>query len=203
MTKKIAQELGGRPTVEVKKMELQKLINDSLTALNKQLQQAQQQLTQQMTTQLNQIVQNLNKEVETKLRAIRGPTITLPPGTAPGAAADDREIIPGGIGEDLSPKDVDPKQLEMGIKVELEHTGDKDVAKEIALDHLAEDPKYYTKLKEVHQDAKDRLGPRGKKQNLRLPDFWRRNFDYGESPYMHLDKIKTITDKPRLSKRKK
>lgn len=46
------------------------------------------------------------------------------------------------------------------------------------------------------------LGPRGKKQNKNLPDFWRRNFDYLHSPYMHLDKIKKITDRPKMSKRK-
>ena len=52
-------------------------------------------------------------------------------------------------------------------------------------------------------DARDNhLGPRGKKQNPKLPDFWRRNFDYGESPYMHMDEIKTITDRP-ISKRKR
>lgn len=72
------------------------------------------------------------------------------------------------------------------------------------MDHLAEDPKYYTKLKKVHQDAKDKyLGPRGKRQNPKLPDFWRRNLDYGESPYLYMDKLKTITDKPTISKRKK
>jgi len=38
------------------------------------------------------------------------------------------------------------KQLDKGVKVELEHTKDKSVAREIALDHLAEDPKYYDKL---------------------------------------------------------
>lgn len=37
-------------------------------------------------------------------------------------------------------------QLDKGIKVELEHTNDRKVAREIALDHLAEDPKYYDKL---------------------------------------------------------
>jgi hypothetical protein len=35
----------------------------------------------------------------------------------------------------------------MGIKVELEHTDDLDKAKKIALDHLAENPYYYTALK--------------------------------------------------------
>lgn len=31
----------------------------------------------------------------------------------------------------------------------MEHTGSKSIAKEIAMDHLFEDPKYYTKLKQV------------------------------------------------------
>jgi len=38
------------------------------------------------------------------------------------------------------------KQLNKGIKVEMEHTDDKTKAKEIALDHLFEDPNYYDKL---------------------------------------------------------
>ena len=41
------------------------------------------------------------------------------------------------------------KQLDKGVKVELEHTKDKSIAREIALDHLAEDPKYYDKLAKV------------------------------------------------------
>lgn len=50
-------------------------------------------------------------------------------------------------------KDADPKELEMGIKVELEHTDDKDKAKEIALDHLAELPDYYTRLKKMEKEG--------------------------------------------------
>jgi len=41
------------------------------------------------------------------------------------------------------------KQLEKGIKVEMEHTKNKKKAKEIAMDHLYEDPKYYNKLKKI------------------------------------------------------
>lgn len=41
------------------------------------------------------------------------------------------------------------KQLEMGIKVEHEHTDDEDKARRIALDHLDEKPDYYTKLKKA------------------------------------------------------
>ena len=40
-------------------------------------------------------------------------------------------------------------QLSMGTKVETEHTNNKSTAKEIAMDHLWEDPNYYTKLKKI------------------------------------------------------
>lgn len=41
----------------------------------------------------------------------------------------------------------DAKELDMGIRVEMEHTTDKYVAKQLALDHLAENPHYYSTLK--------------------------------------------------------
>jgi predicted nucleotidyltransferase len=40
-------------------------------------------------------------------------------------------------------------QLDKGIKVELEHTSDRNVARKIALDHMREDPHYYNKLAKV------------------------------------------------------
>lgn len=40
-------------------------------------------------------------------------------------------------------------QLEKGVKVEMEHTKNDDSARKIALDHLAEVPDYYDKLKQV------------------------------------------------------
>jgi hypothetical protein len=48
---------------------------------------------------------------------------------------------------ELNPNQIHPQELRMGIKVELEHTDDLDKAKKIALDHLAENPFYYTALK--------------------------------------------------------
>lgn len=42
-------------------------------------------------------------------------------------------------------------QLTMGIKVEGEHTTHKDKAREIALDHLWENPNYYTKLRKMEK----------------------------------------------------
>ena len=43
------------------------------------------------------------------------------------------------------------KQLEMGIKVESEHTTNKEIAKNIALQHLEELPDYYTRLKKAEK----------------------------------------------------
>ena len=42
-------------------------------------------------------------------------------------------------------------QLAKGIKVELEHTSDSAIAKEIALDHIAERPDYYDMLIKAEQ----------------------------------------------------
>ncbi len=43
------------------------------------------------------------------------------------------------------------KQLEMGMKVEHEHTTDNDEAMDIALQHLDEIPNYYSKLKKMEK----------------------------------------------------
>jgi hypothetical protein len=45
--------------------------------------------------------------------------------------------------------DYDEEELNMGIEIEMEHTSDPRIARKIALDHLAEFPKYYTALKEM------------------------------------------------------
>ena len=53
----------------------------------------------------------------------------------------------------ITDEDVDPKQLEMGIKVEHEHSPDDEVAERITLDHLAEIDDYYTRLKTMEDEA--------------------------------------------------
>lgn len=57
--------------------------------------------------------------------------------------------IKGGKADKKKPSDVDPEQLKMGIKIEHEHTNDKKLAQEIAMDHLTEFPNYYTELKKM------------------------------------------------------
>ena len=46
------------------------------------------------------------------------------------------------------------KQLKKGIEIEKEHTKNKSQAKEIAMDHIGEDPKYYDKLSKMEIEEK-------------------------------------------------
>lgn len=55
-------------------------------------------------------------------------------------------------------ENVDPKELAMGMEAEKEHTQDEALAKKIAMDHLKEDPKYYTKLKAAGLEECDDMG---------------------------------------------
>lgn len=62
----------------------------------------------------------------------------------------------GGKADNLSLEDIAKKhnvsidkinnQLKKGLKVEMEHTNDKEKAKEIVMDHLTELPDYYDRL---------------------------------------------------------
>jgi hypothetical protein len=92
--------------------------------------------------------------------------------------------IPGGMAKGKSLQDIVNKhkdwsyeyvkdQLDKGIKVELEHTTSEEVAKEIAMDHLWEDPQYYIKLSKIEQpvqesDPKTGTGKKPKGSGRRL-----------------------------------
>lgn len=56
------------------------------------------------------------------------------------------DLLPGGKGAGRRPSDFDPRQLKVGTAIEMEHTNDRRVAREIAMDHLTENPRYYTML---------------------------------------------------------
>jgi hypothetical protein len=56
------------------------------------------------------------------------------------------EMIPGGRATGRDWRSFDQRQLALGIRVELEHTRDWRLAREIAMDHLTEYPDYYTRL---------------------------------------------------------
>jgi hypothetical protein len=60
-------------------------------------------------------------------------------------------VNPGGRAEEkgVTEEDFAPEAVAKGIEVELEHTRDLDLAKKIALDHLAEFEDYYEGLEEM------------------------------------------------------
>jgi hypothetical protein len=63
--------------------------------------------------------------------------------------------MPGGLGDKLTPANVDPVEFDMGMEMEKEHTPDEATRQEIVLDHLAEDPAYYSKLKQMEGQGVD------------------------------------------------
>jgi hypothetical protein len=48
----------------------------------------------------------------------------------------------------------DKKELKLGIKIEMEHTDDPEIAKSIAKDHLSECKDYYTRLLKLERACK-------------------------------------------------
>ncbi len=62
-----------------------------------------------------------------------------------------KDRIPGGLADKKDPKSFNPKSVKEGQKVEMEHTSDKEIAREIARDHLTEDKNYYKKLKTIEK----------------------------------------------------
>jgi len=79
--------------------------------------------------------------------------------------------LKGGLADKRKPEDFDQEQLKAGIKVEMEHTNDPDLAREIAMDHLTEDKDYYKKLKTIEKYDRVEVTADGKIE-----------LDYGSEP---------------------
>ena len=93
------------------------------------------------------------------------------------------ERIPGGLASELTgdmkqqhqeiadkhnvPVEQINKELKLGTKVELEHTKDPEMAHEIAMDHLMEDPLYYSKLAKANLEEARKLGKPSSETSLR------------------------------------
>jgi len=60
-----------------------------------------------------------------------------------------QDNMPGGLADDMVPEDFNQISLTKGVHVEMEHTSNPDIAIEIAMDHLKEDPLYYDKLETI------------------------------------------------------
>ena len=74
-----------------------------------------------------------------------------------------KNTIKGGKADKMTVKDIADKfkvsvdkieaQIKKGVKIELEHTDDKERATEIAMDHITEFPDYYDRLIKMEKDA--------------------------------------------------
>jgi hypothetical protein len=74
-------------------------------------------------------------------------------GTAKAAAAD---LLPGGAADNEPDSKFPPEALAEGKKHEREHTNDGQIAKEVAKDHLSEDPAYYKKVRKIEGEKNSR-----------------------------------------------
>lgn len=65
-----------------------------------------------------------------------------------------KRSLRGGFAErhSIGYDDIRPRLLEQGARHEMEHTGSREVARQIALDHLAKDPDYYKRLSQFDID---------------------------------------------------
>lgn len=86
-----------------------------------------------------------------------------------------REHIRGGLASGRDPRAFDAAQLRKGIAVELEHVvrrgkratkRDRAIAKEIAMDHLVEHPRYYDYLEEAERKMEMATNPAKHKVSL-------------------------------------
>lgn len=130
------------------------------------------------------------------------------------------DILKGGLADGKSLQDIADhhsvplediqKQYNMGKKVEMEHTSDKDAAAEVAKDHLWENPKYYDKLKKIENDTVDEAakcdGPTQKTSSDRKEKKWMKCVKSDSGGYKRIhwgQKGVRVTGKSGNTKRKK
>lgn len=91
----------------------------------------------------------------------------LLPFTTPALLVIKADRIRGGRADKMKPSDFDAKQLSVGSEHEREHTDDDAVAREIAMDHLAEDKDYYVKLKKIEKKVEKALPKKTKEEKVK------------------------------------
>jgi hypothetical protein len=85
--------------------------------------------------------------------------------------------LKGGKADKLTPVDIAKKfdvtlskiqtQIRKGIKVEMEHTNDREKAREIATDHVSEFADYYDRLKDMEKKADNYWKAKGVDENIK------------------------------------
>ncbi len=96
------------------------------------------------------------------------------------------EKIVGGKGDRKKDSQFSPKEIKMGHKVEMEHTSSPRIAAEITRDHLTENPKYYSKLKQAGLADELKKGKIGPECKTKLKAYSRRKGWQYPSAVVHL-----------------
>lgn len=97
------------------------------------------------------------KRLSQTSKPVKNVKLNLKRALSPSGIKVESEKIKGGKAENMTPKDLSKKhkvdikdiekEINVGIKIEMEHTDSKKIAKEIAMDHIAEFSDYYTNKK--------------------------------------------------------
>lgn len=195
--KKISKRILAQQPTTVNQVAIQRAIDVRRDQLKTNLTRTLQQLNtiladnkksnDQKVQEMGIVVGAFSKQIDTTFQQLKGPTVTVAPGAR--TASKKKDELSGGVGDDVPYDKLNKKQLDMGAEIELEHTDNPEIAKEIAGDHLAEqlekgkgkkEQDYYTKLEKFvdphdEEDVDDEF-----KCDTVVPAFWRRNLDYGE-----------------------
>ena len=97
-----------------------------------------------------------------------------------GLVFNEEEELKGGESDGMSEEDLAEKhnvdvkdikkEIKVGVKIEMEHTDDKDIAKEIAMDHISEYADYYTDPEYGIIAIEDKLGDNKKTVRISKSD---------------------------------
>lgn len=87
-----------------------------------------------------------------------------------------KERIPGGKAKGMKPSDFDPVALAKGVNEEVKEHGDFEIAMEVAMDHLAEDPNYYGRTKKRRARKKVKKAVKKIRNTQKINQFIRDEF---------------------------
>ena len=104
-----------------------------------------------------------------------------------------KDQLPGGPADKMKPEDFDKEALEAGTEDEMEHTTSRSLAREIAMDHLAQDPHFYDdKKKKKRKKKPDDVKKDEDYQRVEVTADGKRQLDYG---------VEDLNKKPEMRKR--
>ena len=134
-----------------------------------------------MESSAQQFKQGLDKAYSTKIAKSASPGGMMTDMVKYSSEMKETNKLKGGKSDNMSLEDIAKKhkvelakltkQFDKGMKVEMEHTKDKQKAKEITMDHLVEDPNYYTKLRKIEKHETHEATGTGSSGSFEAPLF--------------------------------